>query len=612
MQSRHTSSPFALAALAALASVNAAQASRVAETRVADVPEFSGLPERWRDAMNALDVPGFALAVVMDEAVLALDAFGVRNVAGEPATPDTCYYIASVTKPFTAMAACLLAAEGKLDLRAPVKKYLPRLELLDEELTGTLSVRDLLCHRPGIEGGLINQRETYTGQITDEIYFELLRTAPIAHEVRYDNVHFTLAGRVIEAVSGRKWQDFLSERLFAPAGLTRTTANASVMYGKLEHAEPMHLIDGKWVRSPLVKTDRTMHAAGGIGTTARDAARWLLLNTNRGELEGRRILPEALAREYYRQQSAHPEPRGSIRIEEGFALGWNVGKYRDASRPYFFHGGGFAGAAAYFCFLPDERIGVAVLANTEAGGSDLATIVSIDVLDRLLGVERQPDLLPTYADGARERRENASNAFPSGPNPARVPQGLSRPPEKYAGTYTHPLSGELEVWLEQGELKARLGNLPFVLVSTGQDEFTAAVVPGMKNTGAFEFDSEGGVVVVRLSSVSFERVGAHGPRATPASSKSDAATYVGTYRSPALPGYTFVARAENGKLLGHMTAPPPSPAQPEVELQSAGGEHKFHLPAEGARFVFAVAGGSATGFTLHQSGDSFEFQKVER
>ncbi len=611
MQTRSARFPLATT-LAVLMTLRAAQAQGVMEPRVADVPELSGLAERWRGALKALDAPGFALAVVMDDSVLALDAFGVRNVAGEPATPDTCYYIASATKPFTAMAACILAAEGKLDLGAPVKKYLPQLELLDEELTGTLSLRDLLCHRPGIDGGWINQRETYTGQITGEIYFELLRTSAIAHQVRYNNVHFTLAGRVIEAVSGKKWQDFLTERLFAPTGLTRTTPYASVLYGKGEHAEPMLLVDGKWVRSPLVKTDRIMHAAGGMGTTARDAARWLLLNTNRGELEGRRILPEAMAREYYEQQSAHPEPSGSIRIEEGFALGWNVGKYRERSRPYFFHGGGYAGAAAYFCFLPNERIGVAVLANTEAGGSDLATIVSIDVLDRLLGVEGQPDLLPTYAQGARERRENASNAFPGGPNPAQAPLGLSRPPEKYAGTYTHPLAGELEVWLEHGQLKARIGDLPYVLVSTGQDEFTAGVVPGMKKTGAFELDSEGAVVAVRLSSESFERVGAESPRTTPASSKSAAAPYVGTYRSPELPGYTFIARAEDGKLFGHMTAPPPSPAQPEVELQPAGGEHKFHVPAEGARFVFAVAGGSATGFTLHQGGNSYEFQKVER
>ena len=621
MPTRDAARSFPLApTLAVLATLCAAPVQAAQEPRVADVAELSGLAERWRGAMKDLDVPGFALAVVMDEAVLALDAFGVRNVAGEPATPDTCYYIASATKPYTAMAACLLAGEGKLDLDAPVRKFLPQLELSDAALAETLSLRDLLCHRPGIQGGPINRRDVMTGQITDELYFELLEQAEIAHQVRYDNVHFTLAGRVIAAVSGKTWQDFLAQRLFAPAGLTRTTAYASEMYGKGEHAEPMFLVDGRWIRSPLVKTDRTMQAAGGMGTTARDAARWLILNANGGELDGRRFLPGPIAREYYTQQSALPRPSGRIRIEEGFALGWNIGKYRDASRPYFFHGGGYSGASSYFCFLPNERIGVAVLANCDAGGSDLATIVSIDVLDRLLGVEGPgiegqgatggPDLLPSFAAAARARRDE-DDAFPGGPNPAQAPQGLSRPPEEYAGTYTHALAGELEVRLEHGELQARIGDLPYVLVSTGQDEFKACVVPGMRSTGAFQFDAEGKVVAVMLSSETFERAGAKGSRSRPVSTKLDPGAYAGTYRSAALPGYVFVARVSSGKLLGHMTAPPPAPIQPEVELEPAGAEHKFHIAGEGARFVFEVKDGSATGFRLHQSGDSFEFRRSQ-
>lgn len=622
MQSRSTRRPLPLVAtLVACATLIdfaiPVQAQGAKDPRVADVPELSSLAARWSSALKALDVPGFALAVVMDGAVLALDAFGMRNVAGEPATPDTCYYIASATKPYTAMAVCILAGEGKVDLGAPLKKYLPQLVLSDEQLTETLSLRDLLCHRPGIEGGTINYRDVYTGQINDEMYFELLRVCEIAHRVRYDNVHFTLAARVIEAVSGKKWQDFLAQRLFAPAGLTRTTAYASEMYGEKEHAEPMFLVDGKWMRSPLVKTDRTMQAAGGMGTTARDAARWLILNANGGEIDGRRVLPEEIAREYYAQQSALPEPSGRIRIEEGFALGWQTGKYRDRSRPYLFHGGGYAGASSYFCFLPVERIGVAVLSNSDAGGSDLATLVSIDVLDRLLGFEGQPDLLPTLAESARERREDVRNGFPGGLDPAKAPQGLSRPPEEYAGKYTHAQAGELEVRLEDGELQARIGDLPYLLFSTGLDDFTACAYPGWKKTGAFQLDPGGAVVAVTLSTETFERVGtfehaAKSQRSTPASARLDPATYAGTYRSSALPGYTFVARAESGKLIGHMAAPSPALAQPEVELQPAGGEHKFHVPGEGARFVFQVTAGSATGFTIHQSGDSYEFQRVER
>jgi len=579
-----------------------AQAPEVQAPRVADVPALSGLTERWNAALQALDAPGFALAIVQDGKVLALDAFGVRNVAGDPATPDTCYYIASAAKPFTAMAACMLAGEGKLDLDAPVKKVLPQLELADEALTRTLALRDLLCHRPGIASGAIAQRESYTGQIDDELYFALLREADIAHEVRYHNVHFTLAGRVIEAVSGQKWPEFLTQRLFVPAGMTRTTAYAREMYGKGEHAEPMLFVDSTWIRCPLVKTDRTMHAAGGIGTTARDAARWLLLNTNRGELDGRRFLTEGMAREFFTQQSAHA-PSGSIRIEEGFALGWNTGKYREATRPYFFHGGGYVGAESYFCFLPKERIGVAVLVNTSG---DLATIVSIDVLDRLLGVKGQPDLLPTYAESARERR--AKNVFPDGENPARSPDGLSAPAEKYAGRYTNADDGELEVLFEEGELKARIGDLPFALFSTGRDRFTAWVVPGMSHNGSFELTPAGDVAVVTLASSGpasrFVRIGARDPGPAPKRNQVvDPDAYVGTYRAPE---YTCDVRARNGKLFVQMTTPP----QPELELEPTGTQHEFEVPSAGARFVFELAGSTATGFTIHQGGATLEFARA--
>jgi CubicO group peptidase (beta-lactamase class C family) len=122
--------------------------------RVQDVTELQGLSARWTAALETLDVPGFAVAVVKDGAVLALDAFGVRNAAGEPATPDTCYYIASATKPFTAMAVCMLAGEGKLELDGSLKDVLPEFVLPSEDLTVALTLRDLLCHRHGLECGV--------------------------------------------------------------------------------------------------------------------------------------------------------------------------------------------------------------------------------------------------------------------------------------------------------------------------------------------------------------------------------------------------------------------------------------------------------------------------
>jgi CubicO group peptidase (beta-lactamase class C family) len=502
MASRRARFPFLASIISAALILGAPRAK--AQTpddapRLADVPELEWYAGRWSEALAEFDAPGFAVAVVKDGFVVALDAFGVRNAAGDPATPDTCYYIASATKPFTAMAICMLASEGKLDLDAPVKTYLPQLELSDAELTRSLSLRDLLCHQPGIDCGPIVRRDAYTGQITDELYFRLLRDAEIAHQVSYSNVHYTLAARALESVSGMAWQQFLAKRLFAPAGMTRTSAYASELYGKGEHAEPMVLVNGHWERSPLVKTDRTMHAAGGIGTTARDAARWLLLNLERGQLAGTKLLSDAVAAEYYAQQSAFPQPSGRIRIEEGFALGWQIGKYRDASRPYYFHGGGYIGASSYFCFLPEERIGVALLSNCGQGGSGLASIVTIDLIDHLLGLEDQPDLLPRYLEDARQRRADAAANFERGINPAKAERGLSRPAADYAGRYAHASQGDLELRCEGGELKASSGDMPYELFSSGPDAFRACVVPAnMESRGSFEVDERGRVVALLL------------------------------------------------------------------------------------------------------------------
>jgi hypothetical protein len=107
----------------------------------------------------------------------------------------------------------------------------------------------------------------------------------------------------------------------------------------------------------------------------------------------------------------------------------------------------------------------------------------------------------------------------------------------------------------------------------------------------------------------FERIGER--PAKPPTPRIDEGAYAGTYRASAA-GYTCVVRAEKGKLLVHMTGPPPSPPQPELELRPAAGEHEFEVPSVGARLVFKVAGTSASGFTIHQSGQSLEFQRTEK
>ncbi len=254
---------------------------------------------RWAEVMDEFDVPGMAVAIVQDGRILAIETFGMRapgeagSDGGPAPTPGTIYYIASITKTYLATAVCALADDGKLSLDDPVGKHLPRFALANAPggSAREITIRDLLCHRPGIgKAEPIVTLDAFTGEITEDRYYRWLATVQPSGETAYSNVHFTLLGRVVEAVSGMSWRDYLDERVLEPAGLTRTTGYASRMYGDPDCALPMERVEGEWRVCRLKKTDHTMHAAGGLGASATDAARWLMLHMNDGEIDGKRVI----------------------------------------------------------------------------------------------------------------------------------------------------------------------------------------------------------------------------------------------------------------------------------------------------------------------------------
>jgi CubicO group peptidase (beta-lactamase class C family) len=430
-------------------------------------PALKGLRERWAEAMKELNIPGVAVVVVRDNRVIHLEALGVRDPDGaKPVTPDTYFYIASCTKPYLAMLAARLAEEGKLDLDAPVKRYLPRFQVADAELTEKLTVRDLLTHRQGLNSFPIVFLDAFTGEITEDRYYHFLKEVKPTKRCEYSNLHFTLAGRVIEAVTGKNWRDALREHLFQPVGMGRTTGYASKMYADEDAAFPLEARDGGWALIANRKTDRTMHAAGGLGTTARDLGRWLRLNLNGGEIDGRQILSRrGIEPMQTLQAKAAGGPRGGDLKSEGFGLGWQIGSCKDIR--VVLHGGGYPGAAAHISFLPDKRVGVAVVANTgAAAGPFVSEVAALDVYKRLLGVEGE-DILPRlkkqYGEYIARRRKD-----PAAPNPAEG-KGLSLEPEKYAGTYENANWGTARVGVKDGKLTAVLGELAMEIKSNGAD-----------------------------------------------------------------------------------------------------------------------------------------------
>ena len=473
---------------------------------VADAADLQGFDARWSKAAAELGVPGYAVAIVKDGRLYAVDCggFGARDQT-RPINENTIFYIASITKTYTALALAILADVEEVDLDEVARVYLDRLQFASGDAADRITVRDLLCHRPGINQGTIVFLDAYVGQITEDRFYHWLQTVVPTFEVTYTNVHFTIAGRVIEAVTGSSWKDFLHEEIFAPAGMKRTTAYASLMYADPNAAFPMIEVGGNWVESPQRKTDSVMHAAGGMGTTALDGARWIELFLGRGDAGNEPVVSPDVIDEALEYQSRLPRPDGSIRRIQGFGLGWFLGEYR--GRRYAQHGGGYVGTAAHISFLPDDNLGVVVLANGSPGGQAFGTIVSIDVYDRLLGEVGHSDLLGGYVDQTRQRREEQEKQREQRESGPRVTnEAWGWPLAVCAGVFGHPHWGEIQFEIENGQLIGAYGDMRVDLFADAKAGVCRAVTAFGPSEFRFERHESGAVDDLFVDGRHYQRI----------------------------------------------------------------------------------------------------------
>lgn len=450
--------------------------------------ELLDFNKRLAKISRDLRVPGVAVAVVIADRLVYLQATGSRDAVKRlPVTPDTRFYIESCTKPFIAAAMVMLAEEGKIDLGAPVKKYLPRFELGNAVLTKALTVRELLCHARGIESAPINWLDSFTGEITEDRFYRWLKKDVPAQGHKYTHLHYALAGRIIEAVTHKSWKNFVQKRIFAPAGMSKATFHADAMYAGKDGAIPAVRRESGYAPSAVRKTDRTMNAAGGIGMSIRDLTRWLRLNMNGGEIDGTRVLSKSGTADMQRihAEGGRQWPSFIRRSSDGHGLGWEIGTY--LHRTLISHGSSFVGTTAHVSFMPEENIGVAVLANVDGACAD---VIAMSIYDRLL-VPDPEDLLPRYRGSLANRIRNTlefESLFAKNPT---VGGGLSLPASAYVGTYANENWGTVKLWIKDGELVGSMGDLSLRFGSEGKDRFVVGYGLRRPDTGRFDTGPNG-------------------------------------------------------------------------------------------------------------------------
>ena len=302
--------------------------------------------------------PGGVVLVMRDGKILFRKAYGLASVElGVPMQPDMSFRIGSITKQITAAAVLKLAEEGKLELKAPARRYLEELPRTWEGIT----VEQLLNHTAGIPNH--TEAASYWSHIREDLPPAKLLETYVAHlpldfepgtKYHYSNTGYILLGMIIEKASGQPYAEFLDKRFFEPLGLKH------VRYGSETELIP-GLVPGytKGPRpSPYRSTSQTF-ASGGLVADADDVARWL-----QALYEGKILKSESLAR-----MMAPTRLKNGQELGYGFGVGFRaLGGLRLAG-----HAGGVPGFKSWAEADPASRTIVVILNNTDTPkGDDMA------------------------------------------------------------------------------------------------------------------------------------------------------------------------------------------------------------------------------------------------
>lgn len=359
------------------------------------LPKVAGLDGFVKRVVRQGRIPGLALGLVRGRRTVLARGYGYRDRERRaPATPDTIFGIASMTKSFTALSVLRLQEEGRLKVDDPVVRHLPEFRTPEPRRTARITLAHFLTHSSGLpplpsiyytSGRSLARDPPYDPRVARRVgidpdhppidtYEELMgylgRTryrllGPPGGQFSYSNEGYGLLGAVIERASGRTYERFVEEEILRPAGMDHTTFDPGIMF---RFPEVTTLYSPNWRRpkGPLVASqewweDTCLRAAGALRTNVTDLLRYVSLYLSGGRVGGERIVAAGSLR-------AMLTPR--IPILPGLFYGYGI-----AVRPDYhghllaFHEGGLKGVASEFAVVPKDRIGGMVVANADGAPS---------------------------------------------------------------------------------------------------------------------------------------------------------------------------------------------------------------------------------------------------
>lgn len=510
--------------------------------------------------------PGAAVLVAKDGQVLLRKGYGLANLElGVPIQPDMVFELGSITKQFTAAAILLLQERGKLSVNDEITRYLPDYPTHGQKIT----LDHLLTHVSGIPSytGLPEWLPRVREDLTVQQIIDLFKDRPLefnpGERFAYNNSAYILLGAVIEKVSGKSYEDFIEQEIFAPLGMKHSR------YGHQTEIVPGRAAgygnDGEGYRNAEYLSMTQPYAAGALLSTVDDLALWV----------------EALSGEKLLKKSSLERMTTPAKLTSGQSTGYayGLGIEDEDGVQIIEHGGGIFGFSTDLLRVPGERLLVIVLSNNPAkqpSPESLAYRVTMKALGKPVEERKAVELDPAALDD-------------------------------YTGVYRFDGTTVRMIRREGNKLFAqRTGGEKHEIVATARDDF---FYPDEDIRLRFRRDAQGKIAGMELRQrFAPAEVGAKASEPLPEERQAVQVDpglydgYAGVYELA--PGFLLTVTREGDHLMTQATGQPKVEVFPESET-------RFFLKVVDAQLEFQRGpDGKATGVTLYQGGRTIPAKKV--
>ncbi|HWK08104.1 MAG TPA: serine hydrolase [Puia sp.] len=412
-------------------------------------------------ALSLWKTPGISVVVVKDDKVVFRKGYGVVESGKQaPFTTATECICASTTKAMTAVCMGMLVDSGKVSWDDKLKDVFPEFRLYDPYAAAELRVRDLFTHNAGL--GNADLLWLY-GYPREEILHRM-KSLPPAYSLRssfiYQNLMYIAAGELIRKLSGQHWEDFITQRLFAPIGMQHTYASFKRSEKEASHEVPHFVINDSLQAIPLISYEN-IGPAGGVWSCADDMDKWMLFLLDSAIASGgKRLLSAEVYKELFKPQALvtdkefYPTAQLTGPHWKTYGLGWFQEDYR--GKMVQFHTGSLDGAVAILGLLPSEHFGIYVFGNLDH--SEVRHALMYKAMDLWAFHDNYRDWsLEFYQLYAKMKEDNKKKE--KAKEALRV-QGTrpSLPLNAYAGKYTNEAYGDAVIAVRGDSLDVQFPN----------------------------------------------------------------------------------------------------------------------------------------------------------